>query len=83
MGQFNSLVICPDCGTEVSNDEDFLQLTVPIKAKGKKQYYNYGVVMTPYATTYGRAEVLGSWEDIFKNVGVPQNCILLGGNESG
>ena len=41
MGKFNSLVICPGCDNKVQNEEDFLQITLPIKPKTNKLLFTY------------------------------------------
>lgn len=64
IGEFDSLVICPDCGLEVKNYEVFTQLTLPIKAKVNKLTYNYVVFDNPLSYKYGKAEVRNTWEAI-------------------
>lgn len=61
MGQFDSLVICPECDSQVNNVEDFMQVTLPIKPKANRIFYNYVKFESPLQYSYGRAEAFSSW----------------------
>lgn len=54
VGKFNSLIICPDCGMEVKNVEDYMQLHLPIKPKTNKSLFNYVIFDSPTKLTYGK-----------------------------
>ena len=55
MGKYDSLVICPECDNQVKNEEDFLQVTLPIKAKANKVLFNYAKFSSLTEYTHGKA----------------------------
>ena len=55
-GFYNSTITCPDCVIEIKSEEIFTQISLPIKPKGKKIFYNY-VIIRKDKITKGKAEV--------------------------
>jgi hypothetical protein len=81
LGEFNSLIRCPDCATEISNDEIFTQLTLPIKQKAKVQTTNYIIYENPQKIVTGKCYIESSWEKMRKSLGLSDTCLLMAGRE--
>ena len=75
MGEFYSKVLCPNCNGVSENNEIFLQISLPIKAKVVQKIYQYTVVESLSLIRRGKSSVGEDWKEMKQSIAAENSLV--------
>lgn len=70
-------MLCPNCNGVSENNEIFLQISLPIKAKVIQKIYQYTVVESLALVRRGKTSVCETWKEMKQSIAAENSLVCI------